>query len=134
MPRANKRKGMSRKLLLSVAAVIAVALPVGFGLVHATQVRAQSAQTSPASRIAATWQGILHSGRDQRFVVNITKAGDGALRATFYNIDGAPGGIPVISTTLSGSLLKLDLPFGTYEGTVSADGNSITGTDRKSVV
>ena len=64
-------------------------------------------------------------------MVNITKAGDGTLRATFYNIDGAPGGIPVISTTLNGSLLKLDLPFGTYEGTVSADGNSITGTWRQ---
>jgi uncharacterized protein (TIGR03435 family) len=129
--RANNRKAMSRKLLLSVAAVIVVALPAWFGLVHATQVRAQSAPANPASNIAATWQGILHSGRDQRFVVNITKAGDGALRATFYNIDGAPGGIPVISTTLNGSLLKLDLPFGTYEGTVNADGNSITGTWRQ---
>jgi len=122
---------MRRKLLLSVAAVIAVALPICLGLVHATQVRAQSSPANPASKIAATWQGILHSGRDQRFVVNITKAGDGALRATFYNIDGAPGGIPVISTTLNGYLLKLDLPFGTYEGTVSADGNSITGTWRQ---
>lgn len=95
---------MRRKLLLSVAAVIAVALPICLGLVHATQVRAQSSPANPASKIAATWQGILHSGRDQRFVVNITKAGDGALRATFYNIDGAPGGIPVISTTLNGYL------------------------------
>ena len=120
-----------RKLLLSVAAVMAVALPVTFGLVHATQVRAQSAPGNPASNIAATWQGTLHTNRDVRFVVKVMKAGEGTLRATFYNIDGAPGGIPALSTTLNGSLLKLDLPFGTYEGTVSADGNSITGTWRQ---
>jgi uncharacterized protein (TIGR03435 family) len=117
--------------LLSVAAVMAAALPVTFGLVHATQVRAQSAPANRAMNIAATWQGTLHSDRDLRFVVKITKAGDGTLRATFYNIDQEPGGIPVMSTTLNGSLLKLDLPFGTYEGTVGADGNSITGMWRQ---
>jgi uncharacterized protein (TIGR03435 family) len=127
----GRKLDWSRKLLLSLAAVMAVALPVTFGLVHATQVRAQSAPASPARNIAATWQGTLHTGRDLRFVVKITKAGGGTLLATFYNIDGTPGGIPVISTTLNGSLLKLDLPFGTYDGTVSADGNSITGTWRQ---
>jgi hypothetical protein len=69
---------MSRKRILSVAAVIAVALPVCFGLVRVKQVRAQSQSANPASNIAATWQGILHSGRDLRFVVNVTNAGDGA--------------------------------------------------------
>jgi uncharacterized protein (TIGR03435 family) len=127
----GRKLDLSRKLLLSVAAAIAVALPVSFGLVYATQVHAQSAPASAARNIAATWQGTLHTGRDLRFVFRITKAGDGTLRATFYNIDGAPDGIPVISTTLSASLLKLELPFGTYEGTVSADGNSIAGTWRQ---
>jgi uncharacterized protein (TIGR03435 family) len=127
----GRKLNLSRKVLLCVAAVMAIALPVTFGLVHATQVRAQSAPANPASDIAATWQGILHTSRDLRFVVKITKAGGGTLRATFYNIDGAPGGIPAISTTLNGSLLKLELPFATYEGTLSADGNSITGTWRQ---
>ena len=127
----GRKLDLSRKLLLSVAAVMALALPVTFGLVHATQVRAQSAPASPARNIAATWQGTLHTDRDVRFVFKITEAGDGMLHATFYNIDGEPGGIPVISTTLNGSLLKLELPFGIYEGTLSADGNSITGTWRQ---
>jgi uncharacterized protein (TIGR03435 family) len=127
----GRKLDLSRRRLLTLAAMITVALPVSFGLVRTTQVHAQSKPANPAGNIAATWQGILHSGRDLRFVVNITKESDGALRATFYNIDGAPGGIPVISTTLNGSLLKLDLPFGTYEGTVSADGDSITGTWRQ---
>jgi uncharacterized protein (TIGR03435 family) len=127
----GRKLDLSRKLLLSVAAMMAVALPVTFGVVHSTQVRAQSAPANPASNIAATWQGILHTNRDLRFVVKITKAGGGTLGATFYNIDAAPGGIPAISTTLNGSLLKLELPFATYEGTMSADGNSITGTWRQ---
>jgi len=124
----GRKLDLSRKLLLSVAAVMAVALPVIFGLVHATQVHAQSAPVNPGRNIAATWQGTLHAARDQRFVFKITEASDGMLHATFYNIDGEPGGLPVISTTLNGSLLKLDLAFGTCEGTVSADGNSIRGT------
>jgi uncharacterized protein (TIGR03435 family) len=127
----GRKLDLSRELLLSVAAVMAVALPAIFGLVHATQVRAQSGPANRAMNIAATWQGTLHTDRDLRFVVKITQADDGALRATFYNIDGEPDGIPVTSTTLHGSLLKLALPFGTYEGTVGADGNSITGTWRQ---
>ena len=132
----GRKLDLSRKLLLSVAAVMAVAWPLTFGLVHATQVhatqvRAQSAPANPAVNIATTWQGTLHTDRDLRFVVKITKAGDGTLRGTFYNIDGESGGIPVISTMLNGSLLKLDLGFGTYEGTLSADGNSITGLWRQ---
>jgi uncharacterized protein (TIGR03435 family) len=127
----GRKLDWSRKLLLGVAAVIAVALPVTFGLVHATQVRAQSSPAGAATNIAAIWQGTLHSDRDQRVVVKITRAADGTLRATFYNLDGPPGGVPVMSTTLSGSLLKLDLPFGTYEGTVSPDGTSITGRWRQ---
>jgi uncharacterized protein (TIGR03435 family) len=122
---------LSRKLLLSAAGIVAISVPVVFGLLHVTEVRAQSAPTNPASHIVATWQGILHTNRDLRFVVKITTAGDGTLRATFYNIDGPPGGIPAISTTLNGSSLKLELPFATYEGTLSADGNSIPGTWRQ---
>jgi uncharacterized protein (TIGR03435 family) len=104
-----------------------IALPVTFGLVHATQVCAQSSPANPASNIPATWQGILHTNRDYRIVVKIIKAADGTLRATHYNIDWEPGGAPAISTTLNGSLLKIEFPFGTYVGTVSVDGNSITG-------
>ncbi len=61
-------------------------------------------------------------------MVKITKADDGTLRATFYNLNAAPDGIPAISTTLNGAVLKLELPFATYEGTLSDDGNTITGT------
>lgn len=124
----GRRLDWSRKLLLSMAALVAIALPIIFGLFHATPVRAQSAPANAAGNVSATWQGILHANRDLRFVVKITKEGDGTLRGTFYNIDGAPGGIPAISTVLNGSLLKLELPFATYAGTLSADGGTLTGT------
>jgi bla regulator protein BlaR1 len=82
--------------------------------------------------IAATWQGTLHVGRDQRVVLKIARAEDRTLRATFYfNIDAAPDSFHPISTILNGSVLKFELPFGTYEGTVSADGNSIMGAWRQ---
>ena len=127
----GRKLDLSRKLVLSLAAVTAVALPVTFGLIHATQVRAQSAPANSADNVAATWQGILHTNQELRFVVKIAKARDGALRATFYNLDAAPGGIPAVSTTISASLLKIELPFATYEGTLSADGNFLTGTWRQ---
>jgi uncharacterized protein (TIGR03435 family) len=120
-----------RKLLLSAVGIAAISAPMVFGLLHITEVRAQSAPASAVKNIAATWQGILHTNTDLSFVVKITTTVDGTLRATFYNIDGPPGGIPAISTTLNGSLLKLELPFATYDGALSADGNSMTGTWRQ---
>jgi uncharacterized protein (TIGR03435 family) len=131
MVHTERKFDRSRNLFLCVAAVILVALLITFGLVDSTQVRAQSAPATPATNIAATWQGTLHANRDLRFIVKFTKSADGTLRAIFYDIDGEPGGTPAISVTLNGSLLKLELPFATYEGTVGADGNSISGTWRQ---
>ncbi|RSL16554.1 uncharacterized protein (TIGR03435 family) [Edaphobacter aggregans] len=127
---------LSRKLLLSTVGIAAISVPMVFGLLHITEgrvaeVRAQSAPANPAKNIAATWQGTLHTDRDLRFVVKITTVDDAMLRAIFYNIDGPTGGIPAISATFKGSLLKIDLPFATYEGTLGADGNSITGMWRQ---
>jgi uncharacterized protein (TIGR03435 family) len=119
---------LRRKILLSAVGIAAISVPMISGLLNITAVRAQSAPANPASNIAATWQGILHTNRDLRIVVKITKAGERTLRTTYYNIDREPDGIPAISTTLNGSLLKIEFPFATYEGTLSADGNSITGT------
>jgi hypothetical protein len=127
----ERKLDLKDKLFRSVAPAIAFALSVTFSLLLATQVRAQSVLANPTASIAATWQGVLHTDRDLRFVVKITAVGDGMLRATFYNLDGVPDGVPAISTTLSGSLLKFALPFGAYDGTVSADGNAITGTWRE---
>lgn len=117
-----------RKLLLYFAGIAAISIPVIAGALHLTEVHAQSTPGNPGSNMAGTWQGILHTDRDYRFVIKIETASDGALRSTFYNLDGRPGGIPGTSTTSVGSMLKIDLGFAIYQGTVSADGNSVKGT------
>jgi hypothetical protein len=77
----------SRKLLHGMTAIAAIALPMFCGLVHITQVRAQS-----TTDIADTWQGTLHAGQDLRTVIKISKADGGGYKAVFYSIDqgGAP--------------------------------------------
>ena len=50
----TRQLDFSRKLLLSLAGTAAVALPIVFGLVHISQVRAQSAAANPAQDIVDT--------------------------------------------------------------------------------
>ncbi len=85
-----------------------------------------------AQDIAGDWQGSLSlNGTELRLVLHITKAPDNTLKATLDSID-QPGanGIPVNSITLKDSKLNLDVAtvHGTYEGKVSADGNTLIGT------
>src|SRR5580658_3272200 len=82
--------------------------------------------------LAGDWQGTLSAGGQQfRLVLHVTKAPDASLKATLDSID-QPGanGIPVDSVSLKDSKLSLDIAVihGTYEGKVSADGKTISGT------
>lgn len=78
--------------------------------------------------IAGDWQGTLEAGKSLRTIVRIAKA-DKGWTAKFYSIDQTPQPIPVSSTTVDGSTVKftVDIVGGSYEGTLSADGNSING-------
>jgi len=100
-------------------AVLLVFISAGVSLAHAQD-------------IAGDWQGTLNAGGAQlRLVLHLTKAADGSLKATLDSIDQPGGnGIPVNSVTLKNSKLSLDVAavHGTYEGTVAADANTITGT------
>jgi len=83
-----------------------------------------------AQDLSGTWQGTLHAGRDLRTVIKIARGDDGALKGSLYSIDQSGQGIPVGSVTLQGSTVRLSVPGigATYEGKLSADGNSIAGT------
>ena len=116
---------LRRKLLLGSAAAAAIALPLTIGLIHARSVHA-----AVRPGIAGTWEATLHVGPGLRSVLKIVKQNDGTLAATFYSIDQKSPAFPVPSIAVQGSLLKfsIDLIDGSYEGTVSADGDAITGT------
>jgi len=86
---------------------------------------------APAKGIDDTWQGTLHvPQRDLRTVLKLSRGADGALAGAMYSIDQGGQPIKTSSITFQDGTLKfavqaLDL---TYEGKISSDGKSITGT------
>jgi uncharacterized protein (TIGR03435 family) len=118
------------KLLLSVAGWLTVGAVALFVLVDTAQSRAQSPTDNKTQSIADTWQGTLHARQDLRTVVKITKADDGGYKAVFYSIDQGGDGLPVSKITVDGTTVKMTLTMiaGTYEGKLSPDGKTITGT------
>ncbi len=84
-----------------------------------------------AQDVTGTWQGTLHAQhKDLRTVVKISKADAGALKLTMYSIDQGGQPIPATTTTFQDKVLKcsIDRIDGSYEGKLSADGKSISGT------
>jgi uncharacterized protein (TIGR03435 family) len=82
-----------------------------------------------AQNITGNWQGTLEvPQRKVRLIFKIGLEND-KLTATIYTVDQAS---PPIATTIAqdGSTVKMTIPAinGKYEGKLSADGNSITGT------
>lgn len=84
-----------------------------------------------AQNINATWQGTLKAGpQELRIVVKIAVDEKDKLKADFYSIDQKTPAIPASSVTRDGSAVKMLIPAlnGTYEGRLSSDGNTMTGT------
>ena len=80
--------------------------------------------------ITGTWQGTLHTGKDLRVVMKVSKADGGGLKAVIYSIDQGPQAIPA-SVTLQGTTVKIAVTAigGTFEGKLAnSDATSITGT------
>jgi hypothetical protein len=87
-----------------------------------------------AQDIAGDWQGTLKAGlKELRIIVRVTPVDSAQWNATLFSIDQQPdrgAGIPANSVTLQDSVFKftVDMLRGAYEGKLSADGASITGT------
>jgi pimeloyl-ACP methyl ester carboxylesterase len=79
--------------------------------------------------IEGDWQGTIGE-QQRRVVVRIAAADGGGWKATFHPIDQTAQPIPIAAVVLEGHSLKLTIPAiqGGYEGTISADGSSITGS------
>jgi bla regulator protein blaR1 len=115
------------KLMLCLAGAIMLGMPA-FGLTNAPDGQAQPAAKTG---IEDTWQGTLHTPqKDLRTVLKITKTDAGALKVMMYSIDQGAGGITASSSSFADGQLKygIEMIDGTYEGKISSDGKSITGT------
>jgi uncharacterized protein (TIGR03435 family) len=129
------------KILLQLAVpavVLALALQAGATLAQSAAPNAQNptpAAATPASpnEIVGIWQGTLHipqANKDLRIEIKIAKDDKGGYKTAFYSID--QGGQPIVATKTTfenGALIfTIDPIGGKYEGKMSADGKTITGT------
>jgi pimeloyl-ACP methyl ester carboxylesterase len=81
--------------------------------------------------ITGDWKGTLSAGGNElHLIFHIAADKDGKLSATIDSVDQGENGIPVSAISLNGSKLSMtiDAVHGTYEGTVSAAGDTIGGT------
>jgi uncharacterized protein (TIGR03435 family) len=119
-----------RKLLIVLAATVAIAIPVVFGLIHIKPADAQSSAGNPAQDLAGTWQGTLHTGLDLRGVFQISRTESGGYNGVFYAVDQSETPFPVTRITREGANVKIALTDmgAVFEGKLSPDGMSISGT------
>lgn len=132
-----RKLNLSRKGLLALACVLAVGIPVTSGVVHAAQEKTQSVGAAEKDVIAGMWQGTMRTqnGRNFRMVLKIAKDKTGGLSGTLYTINQNGtliGDARGDSVRFEGGNLRFVNAFlgTTYEGEMSADGNSISGTIR----
>jgi uncharacterized protein (TIGR03435 family) len=88
-----------------------------------------SAGAASAQNVAGNWQGTLQAGgRSLRIIFSVSAADGGGLRAVMYSIDQGGQGVPA-TVTVQGSAVRMNAAgIGvTFEGSLSADGNSIPG-------
>ena len=95
------------------------------------QVAAPAAEVHGKSDISGDWQGrlTLQNEKTLRIIVRFSHT-DNGLAAKWYSIDEDGQPVSVSSVTVSGVKVRLiiDMLTGTYEGVLSADGASMTGT------
>jgi non-heme chloroperoxidase len=87
------------------------------------------ARLAGAPGIEGDWQGTVGEQK-RRLVVRIAAADGGGWKASFHPIDQSMQPFPIDSVVLEGQSIKLTIQAigGAYEGTISADANSIAGT------
>jgi non-heme chloroperoxidase len=87
-----------------------------------------------AQDISGTWQGTLKAGpQELRTILQVAKSDQGEWRATMLSIDQSPdrgAGLPATSFSLDAGNIKFAIGQigGSYDGKLSADGASISGT------
>jgi hypothetical protein len=93
-----------------------------------------TAMVLQAQDISGDWQGTLKAGAQElRILLQIAKSDHGEWSATMVSIDQSPDpgiGTPATSFSLDGSRIQFAIGTlrGRYDGKLSADGASISGT------
>jgi hypothetical protein len=90
-----------------------------------------AANTGAVGPLEGIWEGILEAnGQQLHLRFTFTKNTDGSLRGTLDSVDQGASGIPIASIARTGDSVKLEVKAigGYYEGTLSKDASSITGT------
>jgi uncharacterized protein (TIGR03435 family) len=87
-----------------------------------------------AQNITGTWQGTMkvngtNGSVDLRTVMKISRADNESLKGMFYSVDQDPTPVAMTSITLKGTAVKVSLVLlnATFDGTLSGDGNTISG-------
>jgi uncharacterized protein (TIGR03435 family) len=129
--RVARRVNFSGRVLLVVVGLMSIAGLTAVTPSSQAQSASAPAQASEAHAhgdIAGDWQGTLQAQKSLRTILRVTKT-DKGWSAKMYSIDQGAMPINVASITLDGSTLKyaVDMIGGSYEGKLSADGNSIVG-------
>jgi len=83
-----------------------------------------------AQGIVGTWQGTLPGEKQQRIMLKVSKAEDGSLRASCYQLGTGYDGLPMTSVKFAAGTISTEQSYAamSYTGKLSEDGKSIEGT------
>ena len=122
----------------SCVAILSTICLLGTAAASLSSAQAQSAAKPDPKDMTGQWQGTVPAqpagpGAGQRIVFQVSKADDGSWKTVFNYIDliAAGNGIPrAANLTVQGSTVRITVPgnSGRYQGQLSPDGQTITGT------
>ncbi len=88
-------------------------------------------------KLEGLWQGTIPVGGTQiRLVIHFAKPANGTISGTFASPDQGPGEVPVSNIGFKDSMLQFSIPAinGSFAGTMSADGTTISGSLTQGIV
>lgn len=108
------------RMRIAVLVLAVFAMPIAFG-------QTTSAQPT-GNRLVGEWEGFVEHGEMKMQVLLHVNRAEGGLTATADSVSEDEFGIPISAITLQRSAVYFAALDGTFDGTMSADGNTITGT------
>ena len=117
-------------VIIVVGAALVVYGPFSRSLSNPGSAKTQAVPAAPAGDLSGTWEGALQVQNARlRLVLNVTKADDGAYRATLDSIDQGAKGIPVNEVNFSNGTVHVQLSAlgAAFDGQLSPSGIDLDG-------